>query len=54
VFGALEHIPEPGEVIEHDGWSFEVLEMEGRRIRRVRIRPIAVAQVDSMIEETVE
>lgn len=40
VFGALEHIPEPGEVIRHDGWSFEVLEMEGRRIRRVRIRPV--------------
>lgn len=54
VFGALEHIPEPGEVLEHDGWSFEVLEMEGRRIRRVRIRPVAAADADSLIEETAE
>jgi len=40
VFGALGHIPEPGELITYDGWSFEVFEMEGRRITRVRIRPL--------------
>ncbi len=39
VFGTLEHVPEVGEWIEHDGWRFTVERMEGRRIRSVRVGP---------------
>jgi len=37
VFGTLEHVPEPGEAVEFDGWRFVTDEVEGRRIRRIRI-----------------
>jgi CBS domain containing-hemolysin-like protein len=37
IFGTLEHVPETGEAVEHDGWRFEVVEMEGRRIRHVMV-----------------
>jgi CBS domain containing-hemolysin-like protein len=37
VFGTLEHVPVVGEHIDFDGWRFSVEEMEGRRIRKVRV-----------------
>jgi CBS domain containing-hemolysin-like protein len=37
VFGTLEHVPEPGEEVEFDGWCFVTEEVEGRRIRRIRV-----------------
>ena len=37
VFGTLEHVPEPGEAVDFDGWRFVTEEVEGRRIRRIRI-----------------
>ena len=37
LFGTLEHIPEQGEWIVHDGWRFAAAEVEGRRIRRVKV-----------------
>ncbi len=37
VFGTLEHVPEPGEAVEFDGWRFVTDEVEGRRIRRIRV-----------------
>lgn len=37
VFNTLGHPPEVGESIRHDGWELEVIEVEGRRIRRLRI-----------------
>ena len=37
VFGTLEHVPEPGEAVEFDGWRFVAEEVEGRRIRRIRV-----------------
>ena len=40
VFGTLEHVPEPGESLEHDGWRFTVVELEGRRIRSVKLSPV--------------
>ena len=33
MFGTLEHVPEPGEAVEFDGWRFVAEEVEGRRIR---------------------
>ena len=37
LFGTLEHVPEEGESVDHDGWRFTAAEMEGRRVRRVRV-----------------
>jgi CBS domain containing-hemolysin-like protein len=44
VFNTLEHVPDEGESVELNGWSFTVVEMEGRRIRRVRVVPHDHAQ----------
>jgi putative hemolysin len=45
VFNVLEHVPVPGEVVEIDRWQFTAEEVEGRRIRLVRIRSLAPAPV---------
>jgi putative hemolysin len=37
VFGALEHVPEPGEAVRWDDWWFIAETIEGRRIRQVRV-----------------
>ncbi|MEO7398942.1 MAG: hemolysin family protein [Ilumatobacteraceae bacterium] len=37
LFGTLEHVPEIGESVEFDGWSFTAHEVEGRRIRMVQV-----------------
>ena len=31
----LDHVPKPGEQLSHGSWSFEVMEMDGTRIKRV-------------------
>jgi putative hemolysin len=38
VFGQLGRAPERGDVVEHDGLRFEVLEVEGSRIDRLAVR----------------
>ena len=40
VFSELERVPEPGDVIDFEGFAFVVESVEGRRIRRVRITPV--------------
>jgi putative hemolysin len=37
LFNTLEHVPDVGESIEHDGWRFTAAEVDGRRIRRVLV-----------------
>jgi putative hemolysin len=37
IFGTLEHVPVAGECVVQEGWRFTVTELEGRRIRRVRV-----------------
>jgi putative hemolysin len=37
LFGTLEHVPDEGESIVHDGWRFTAAEVRGRRIRQVRV-----------------
>ena len=37
LFGTLEHVPTEGESIVHEGWRFAAAEMEGRRIRQVKV-----------------
>jgi CBS domain containing-hemolysin-like protein len=41
VFSTLGHKPELGETIERDGYRFTVEELDGMRIARVRIEPLA-------------
>ena len=41
VFGTLEHVPEVGESVVHEGWRFTVVEVDGRRIRSLRISDLA-------------
>ena len=43
LFGTLEHVPEPGESVELDGWRFTAEELDGRRIRLVRVTPVALS-----------
>jgi putative hemolysin len=37
VFNTLGEVPNPGDSIEHDGWQFVAEEVEGRRIRRLKV-----------------
>ena len=43
LFGTLEHVPEPGESVELDGWRFTAEELDGRRIRSVRVSAVPMA-----------
>jgi len=38
IFGTLEHVPDVGESVVHEGWRFTVEEIDGRRIRTIRVR----------------
>ena len=31
----LKHLPETGERFRHDGWSFEIVDMDGRKIDKL-------------------
>jgi len=31
----LKHLPETGEIFKHDGWSFEIVDMDGRKIDKL-------------------
>jgi magnesium and cobalt transporter len=45
IFSLLGRIPERGEVVRHpSGVEFEILDVDPRRIRRLRVRPPAVPQ----------
>ena len=37
LFGTLEHVPDEGEWITREGWRFSAAEVDGRRIRRVKV-----------------
>jgi CBS domain containing-hemolysin-like protein len=37
VFNTLGHVPERGDSIDYDGWQFIADEVEGRRLRRLRV-----------------
>lgn len=36
----LRHLPSEGEIFEDQGWQFEIIDMDGRKIDKVRIHPI--------------
>ena len=50
LFGTLEHVPEPGEAVEHDSWRFAAEEVEGRRIRLVRVSVLPPADDEPAAE----
>jgi CBS domain containing-hemolysin-like protein len=37
IFGTLEHVPAPGESVEHGGWRFTAETIDGRRVKVVRV-----------------
>ena len=39
IFNTLEHVPVAGESVSNQGFLFTVTEMEGRRIKLVRVEP---------------
>ena len=39
VLHELEHVPDVGEVLEYDGWRFEIADMDGRRIDKLLVMP---------------
>jgi putative hemolysin len=41
LFGTLEHVPEVGESVELEGWRFTAEQLDGRRIKRVRVSHVA-------------
>ncbi len=41
VLDRLGHLPVPGEWVTHDGWEIEVVELDRRRIDRLRVVPPA-------------
>jgi CBS domain containing-hemolysin-like protein len=48
VFGTLGRLPKTGDRVELSGATFEVVEMEGRRVGRVRVtRPAAAEKVEN-------
>jgi CBS domain containing-hemolysin-like protein len=40
LFGTFGHVPAQGEIHDADGWRMKVEELDGRRIRSVRLSPL--------------
>jgi putative hemolysin len=40
VLHILRHLPEEGEAFTDSGWHFEVVDMDGRKIDKLRVRRI--------------
>ena len=36
----LKHLPETGEIFRHDGWSFEIVDMDGRKIDKLLVSEV--------------
>ncbi|QQR41154.1 hemolysin family protein [Devosia rhizoryzae] len=43
VLSVLNHLPSVSECFERDGWKFEVMDLDGRRIDKVLMSPLAAA-----------
>jgi putative hemolysin len=46
VMDALGHVPAAGDRFEHEGYAFEVLDMDGRRVDKVLVSPIEGANAE--------
>jgi len=51
VFNVLEHVPAPGESLHIDNWRFTAEEVEGRRIRLVRVSAVAERPDDAVVDQ---
>jgi putative hemolysin len=51
LFGTLEHVPEPGESVELEGWRFTAEELDGRRVKLVRVSVVQAGSDDDRAEE---
>ena len=51
LYSQIGKIPSPGEKVEADGWVFEIEELSGRRIQRVRVTPIPEVVAEEEEEE---
>ena len=40
IIETLQRLPATGEVVAVEGWSFEIVDMDGRRIDKVIAKPI--------------
>ena len=47
LFGTLEHVPAEGESVMHEGWRFTAAEMDGRRIRQVKVTVEPAVDLDA-------
>ena len=50
VFSTLGHVPEKGEAVEANGWLFAAEQVEGRRIRRVRVSVTPSGRTDAVAD----
>ena len=46
----LKHLPETGERFSHDGWSFEIVDMDGRKIDKLLVSEAVKPRGDSDAE----
>jgi putative hemolysin len=53
LFGTLEHVPDVGEAVELDGWRFEAAEVEGRRIRKVKVTVVHAIDEADLADSTI-
>lgn len=45
MLAALQRIPKGGEIVFHEGYKFTVVNLDGRRISKVKVEPVAGARV---------
>jgi putative hemolysin len=50
VLSVMKRLPDAGDCFEEQGWRFEVTEMDGRKIERLMVAPVAAATVDAEAE----
>jgi putative hemolysin len=48
----LKHLPETGEKFRHDGWSFEVVDMDGRKIDKLIASRARKQSAETQVEAT--
>ncbi len=46
----LKHLPETGETFKHDGWSFEIVDMDGRKIDKLIASRAKRRKADAEVE----
>ena len=46
VLDKMGRIPSAGDYVDHDEWRFQVVEMEGNRVKELRIDPLKTAPLD--------